>query len=427
MKYLVVNTEAFQKGTVPEAVIKFASTGRCHLIFDEASYIKCNTPMAERKKSARNLAIRSLAHAIDGIKLALTGTPVSKSPVNLYDIMDFLKASYFPENMFEFAEKYTIRYTLPRTFIRSTISQDVYTSLYRRMIAAKARGRDDLLAVVYAIQKWYKVSLNGLRHIIRHKDYEPFMQVDSLMKRIENDAMFVRKEDVLDLPPKTYEVRTVSLTDEQKKLYKEFTEHAMIEGCVVENGLELYTRLQDICNGYKPQDVDDKTELIPLENNPKIDCLKEVLEQIGDHKVVVFCNRTRLLEDAIEAIKNEYSVARYDGKITDKQKEQTKEDWTSNKVKVIIANQASAGFGLDWLKDAHYCVFLSNDCSVERRLQAEARIYRGGIDNVSRTYVDIYVEHTVEDKVLQAQRIGKDLVNKGVTDASVFDYEEVIW
>ena len=104
MKALVVSLESFQKGEIPEEVQEYIKSCKTEpfIILDESSKIKTNEPCKDSKKSKRTQAVMKLNRI--GERCILTGTFISKSPVNAYDQMNFLKAGFFPESIYSFAE-----------------------------------------------------------------------------------------------------------------------------------------------------------------------------------------------------------------------------------------------------------------------------------------------------------------------------------
>jgi hypothetical protein len=122
MKWLVINTEAFspkglkQKKTIsledlPWVVRKFLSVfPQSFIVLDECSKIKTNTPMKETDKSSRTRTIKLLNKF--GHRCIMTGTLMSKSPLNVVDPYNFLKEGYFPESMWALAEAYCIMETI---------------------------------------------------------------------------------------------------------------------------------------------------------------------------------------------------------------------------------------------------------------------------------------------------------------------------
>jgi SNF2 family DNA or RNA helicase len=54
-----------------------------------------------------------------------------------------------------------------------------------------------------------------------------FRHLEELTEKVDSFSYRVLKKDCLDLPPKTYTVRYVSVTDEQAKLYNELRHDAL--------------------------------------------------------------------------------------------------------------------------------------------------------------------------------------------------------
>lgn len=429
MKALIVSLESFQKGEVPEEVMKYieSQSSEPFIILDESSKIKTNNPCKESKKSKRTQSILKLNDV--GERCILTGTFMTKSPVNVYDQMNFLKKGFFPESMFAFAERYEIRRTLPSVRgARITITQKDYEIIRNRLL--KNRDNDTMfLNAVNSICSFYGISREDCAHILRNKEYTPFKNMEELWQRIGDVCLKVDRKTSTDLPPKVYKVYDVGITKEQLKLYMQLQNLHCTDNITVDNGLKLYLRFQDICNGYEPVETEEltesgqhKAELVPLKENPKLDMLEEVIEEIGNSQVVIWCSRTKLLYDAEKRMRDlGYTTAIYDGKISKDEREKGYQSFAEGKTQLIFINQSSGAYGLDGLKEADYAVYLCNSYSVEQRLQSENRIYRGNITR-NKYIIDLTLKGTVEDRVTEALKQGKELLDTGTTDVEIFKY-----
>lgn len=429
MKSLIVSLESFQKGKIPEEVKQYIDSCEIEpfIILDESSKIKTNNPCKESKKSKRTQAILKLNKT--GQRCILTGTFMSKSPVNAYDQMNFLKDGFFPESIFSFAEHYVIRRTLPSVRgARVTITQKDYETIRKRLL----RFKDNEVMLKNAINSvcsFYGVSIEDCRHIMEHEEYTPFKNIDELWSRIGDTCIKVDREMSCDIPPKIYKSYNVSLTKEQLKLYLQLQNQHCTDRITVDNGLKLYLRFQDVCNGYEPVETEEinenghhKVELIPLKENPKLDMLEEVIDEIGNKQVVIWCSRTKLLYDAENRMRGlGYTTAIYDGKIGRDKREQGYKSFAKGETQLLFANPRSAGYGLDGLKNCNYAIYLCNSYSVEERLQSENRIYRGTI-TCAKMIIDIQCINTCEQRVVEALKLGKELVDCGTTDISLFTY-----
>ena len=432
MNCLIVSLESFQRGEIPEEVQQYIKScdKEPFIILDESSKIKTNNPCKDSKKSKRTQAILKLNRI--GERCILTGTFMSKSPVNAYDQMNFLCPNFFPESMYAFAERYEIRRNLPSVRgARITITQKDYETIRKRLMKYKDNPTA-LYGAMDGVHSFYGISREDCEHIMKNPEYTPFKNMDELWKRIGNTCIKVAREDLFDLPPKVYKTFNIELTKEQLKLYLQLQNQYCTDNITVDNGLKLYLRFQDVCNGYEPIDHGDtideqgrvkhNIELKPLSVNPKLDALEEIIDDIGSNQIVVWCSRTKLLYDAEKRIKElGYTTGIYDGKIEKKEREAYYERFKNKQIQILFVNQASGAYGLDGLKEADYAVYLCNSYSVEQRQQSEDRVYRGEVKK-NKYIIDLICKGTCEDKVTEALKQGKELLDMGVTDVELFKY-----
>lgn len=432
MKALIISLESFQKGEIPFEVQEYLRScdKEPFIILDESSKIKTNNPCKDSKKSKRTQAVLKLNNI--GERCILTGTFMSKSPLNAFDQMNFLQRDFFPESMFAFAEHYTIRRTLPSVRgARILITQKDYETIRKRLMKYK----NDPVALGGAmdgVYSFYGITREDCIHIMKNTEYTPFKNMEELWNRIGDNCMKVDRKTSTDLPPKIYKTYDIPLTKEQKQLYLQLQNQHCTDRIVVDNGLKLYLRFQDVCNGYEPIDHGDtidengkvrhNIELKPLIENPKLDMLEEIVDDIGDKQIVIWCYRTKLLYDAEKRMREAgYTTAIYDGKIDKKLRDEGYQSFSEGKTQLIFVNQASGAYGLDGLKEADYAIYLCSSYSVEYRAQSENRIYRGVITR-SKYIIDLTCKGTCEDRVTEALKQGKELLDMGTTDVELFKY-----
>lgn len=432
MKYFLINHEALQSGSFPPEYIEYVTAYRKQFcIVDESSKFKTNNARKENKKSKRTQAIQLLNKI--GHRCILTGTFISKSPVNAYDQMEILKENYFGCDMFTFERRHCVMIRMPigRGF-NVLIDEDRYASVHKALVKARKIGEWQYEDVKTKIQTRFAITDRDIEHIESNSEYTPFKNVDKLYEIVAKDCMIVRKADCFDMPKRVYKTVNITLTDEMKKLYNDILNRGFTDALVCDNTMSLFHCLQDVCNGYIPENdtASDNERAVILKKqkeNLKINALLDTVEEIGvpEHKVIVWSNRSMLLEDAYEALISEgYRVCKYDGKTSKKDKDAIEEAFKNNEYDIFIANQHSGGYGLDFLKVCTYSIFLSNDHSVEVRVQAEERAERGEIKE-SRTVIDITVSGTIEDRVARSLLRGKELLSMARTSRDVFELEEM--
>jgi hypothetical protein len=356
---------------------------------------------------------------------------MSKSPVNAYDQMNFLCPDFFSESIYAFAEHYVVRRALPSVRgARITLGEKDYMTIRKRLMKCK-NNKSALCGAMDSIHSFYGISREDCVHIMKNEEYTPWKNIDELWSRIGDNVVKADRSTSTDIPPKVYKTYNVQLTEEQKKLYLALQNMHCTDRITVDNGLKLYLRFQDVCNGYEPVETDElnangqhKVELIPLKSNPKLELLMELVEELGDKQAVIWCSRARLLHDAVAFMKEAgYTTAIYDGIVDKEQREKDYELFSQKKIQLMFANPRSAGYGLDGLKDCDYAIYLCNSYSVEQREQSEDRIYRGLV-STNKYIIDLTCQGTCEDRVTEALKQGKQLLDTGMTDASLFILEE---
>jgi SNF2 family DNA or RNA helicase len=389
------------------------------IVLDEVSKIKTNTPMKEMDKSSRTRTIKLLNKF--GHRCAMTGTLMSKSPLNVVDPFNFLKEGYFPESMWELAERFCVMQTIRiGRGRRVLISQKDYAAIRTRLKNAFIRGGEiQLEAAKESIFKQFAIDYAKQEHIIRHRKYTPFINEKELLRRIAPDTLFVRREDVFDIQfdkfVKEPIMRPVELSKEAKRIANELIELGFTDRLVLGKApaLELLVRLQDVCNGFEPvKDDEGEVSCHPLSENPKLDELIDLMEEIGvgKNQVAVWVSRRNLLNACASRLEKEgISFVRYDGDASNSLKEEAEKKFLSREVSVFLANQSSGAYGLNCLSQCSYAVYMCVDGSVEKYHQSQHRILRGQLAAPKFSYA-VYAAGTVEERQWTALKVGQELI-----------------
>ena len=429
MKWLIINTEAFSpagKGKepvltfddLPWVVRKFLSAFPSPLIvLDESSKIKCRAPTKESKKSARSRLIRLLNGF--GERMIATGTLMSKSPVNLLDQYDFLDRGYFPESPYEFAERYCVMMTLKtargrRVLVSQKVWDEVRDYVKRQYLRC---GEYQVPHAKNTMHHKFGIREDLVDHIIQHKKYTPFINQEELERRVARCTMFVRRSDVFDTRHERFVhdpiPRPVEIPAKAKKIAKELVDLGFTDNLALGKAaaLELFIRLQDVCNGFEPvKDGDGRVTYRPFAENPKLEEMVELLEEMGDEQVAIFSSRTALLEAICRRLGEEgVSFVCYDGSAKDAEKKMAEGAFERKDARVFVANPSSAAYGLNCLGSCSYLIWMCVDGSVEKEYQARHRLLRGQLTEPKIAY-KVYVKDSVEERVWDALRVGKELI-----------------
>ena len=346
---LVMNVEALSTEKGVNFARKFINSHKTLMAIDESTTIK--TPTARRTKNIIMLGKQAK------YKRIMTGSPITKNPLDLYTQCEFLDPW-----LLDFTSYYAFR------------------NRYAEMKTVHLRGRS--IQVV-----------------------SEFKNLAELSETVKNFSYRVLKEDCLDLPPKNFIKRHITLTPAQKKLYEQMKKAAMavLNGKVTTTMTVLtqLMRLHQITCGHFTADDGSVQE---VESN-RLNELMSILEET-EGKAIIWANYQRDVAQIIEHIEKKYgkgSIVDYYG-LTPQEDRQDNIRKFQNKpeCRFLIGTPQTGGYGIT-LTQANTVIYYSNSYDLEKRLQSEDRAHRIG-QKKTVTYVDLICEDTVDEKIVKALR-----------------------
>jgi SNF2 family DNA or RNA helicase len=355
-----MNVEAFSTSKGLDFAHSFLNIfgGRALIGIDESTTIK--SPTAKRTKNI--LKIGDLAK----YRRILTGSPVTKSPLDLYTQCKFLDPFHLDES-----------------------SYYAFRARYANMVKRNFGGRSVQLVVSYR-------------------------RLDELAEKLEKFSYRVLKEDCLDLPEKVFVTRNVELSDEQKKMYLTMKNAAIAEqdGKVMSSMSALTTllRLHQITCGHMKT---DDGETLPIKNN-RLTSLMECLEET-DGKVIIWANYREDIKNIVESLKKAYgdaSTVEYHGGVDPRVRQDNIALFQEKNgpTRYFVGNAQTGGYGIT-LTAANTVIYYSNNYDLEKRLQSEDRAHRIG-QTGSVTYIDLVAEKTIDDRIIKSLKNKVDIANE---------------
>jgi len=346
---LVMNVEAFSTKKGVDFAARFLNSHNTFMVIDESTTIK--NPGAKRTKNIVALGKYAKYRRI------MTGSPVTKSPLDLYKQCEFLD-----EYLLDHSSYYTFR------------------TRYAIMRKANFNGRSVEIVVGYK-------------------------NLGELSDKLKPFSYRVLKDDCLDLPKKTFMKRVITLSAEQQKVYKQMKEMALaqLNGKLLTtaNALSQLMRLHQItCGHFKANDGSTQV----LKNN-RLNELSELLEEV-EGKAIIWAHYQYDVQTIIDAITKEYgeeAVVDYYGKTPNEERQDNIKKFQSDpKCRFLVGTPSTGGYGLT-LTAASTMIYYSNGYDLEKRQQSEARIDRIGQEK-PMTYIDIICEDTVDERIVKALR-----------------------
>ena len=359
LRILLANVEGFATKKLPAFVGAFTQGSSFLLAVDESTTIK--NPKAKRTKTLVVFGKKA------AYKRILTGSPVTKSPMDLYAQCGFMD--------------------------KALLGFDSYYSF---------QGR-------YAVTKTQRMGSHSFLQIVGYRNLE------ELSEKLDTFSYRVTKEEALDLPDKVYVTREVSVTDEQRQHYMTLKKQAI---AMFDNG-DLVTapavitqllRLQQVLCGHIRT---DDGELIEIPSK-RITALMDTIEEMTG-KVIIwsrFRYDIKKIEAEIQKVHGPGSVVTYFGDTTDEQRQQAIQDFQFGDVRFFVANPQTAGFGLT-LTAATNVIYYANDFDLATRMQSEDRCHRIGQSN-RVTYVDLITPGSIDQRIVRALRDKIDLSAKAL-------------
>lgn len=232
-----------------------------------------------------------------------------------------------------------------------------------------------------------------------------------------------RKEDCLDLPPRTWEVEEVEMGTEQAAAYRQMQETlvAVLRGgaeageravATAANQLTVGMRLTQVTSGWLP---DEDGVIHRFATNPKLDELEALVEEnIGNEQIIVWAWYREDVRAICERLARYQPVTLVGGQ-SEREATAAEEAFASGARRLLVANPAAGGAGLN-LQAASLAIYYSQWYALEHRLQSEGRNHRSGSERHARvTYIDLVCRGTVDEIVCRALQRKQD-VAEVVTD-----------
>ena len=353
---LIMNVESFSKGDGLKFAQKFLSCHKAMIAIDESTTIK--TPTSNRTKSI--LQLRQDAR----YRRILTGSPVTKSPLDLFSQCQFL---------------------------------DPWLLNHQSYYTFKAR---------YAVTRKIEVQGRRVEIVVGYRN------LAELSDKIKPFSKRILKEDCLDLPPKSFIKHTVELTKEQKKVYEQMKKEAIafLDGKMQSTATVMtqLMRLHQITCGHFTAD-DGTIKDLPCS---RLTELMSILENV-EGKTIIWSHYTHDVKRIITKIKEIYgdeSVVDYFGETDQENRSKNiKKFQTDDKCRFFVGTTHTGGYGIT-LTAGSTMIYFSNGYDLEKRQQSEARIDRIG-QTKKMTYIDIMSQDTIDEHIVKALRNKVNIAN----------------
>jgi SNF2 family DNA or RNA helicase len=359
LKILIMNVEALSTAKGQRFLEALLKATTAMLAVDESTTIK--SPKARRTKTLLKLG------ALARYRRILTGFPVTQSPMDLW-----AQARFLDERLL------------------GDCGDNYYQFQYR-----------------YAVMKKRTMGSHTFNQVVGYRN------LDTLSELIGKFSSRILKEECLDLPPKVYLRRNVTLTDDQERIYMQLKEYALAhldddEFMTTPNVLTQLLRMQQVLSGHT---MSSEGNLFEIKDN-RLSELQNCLDEM-DGKTIIWSRFRYDVKRITEALSTDHgpeSVVSYFGDTSDDERTQAIESFQNGEARFFVGNPQTGGMGIT-LTAAQNVIYFANSFDLAIRTQSEDRAHRIGQEK-SVTYVDLIAEGTIDEKIVTALRSKMDIATK---------------
>lgn len=224
-----------------------------------------------------------------------------------------------------------------------------------------------------------------------------YKNLDELQERLNEIMLRRKKEEVLDLPEKTYIDEYVEMTKNQKKVYNEVTmdiKSNIDQIKMSNNPLAELIRMRQ-ATGY--------TGILStkIQESAKLDRMEEIVEEARQNgkKVVIFSNWTQMTDAAYERLYSKgYGISQITGETKDADRQNVVELFQNSKnCNVLIGTSGAMGTGLT-LTAGTIEIFLDEPWNMALKEQCVDRCHRIGQKN-NLTIYTLMCQDTIDQRI----------------------------
>ena len=355
--FIITNIESLRDNRIVDLLVELCKKNIINMIvLDEAHKVKQSTSM--QGKGLLKLQAETM--------IAMTGTPLMNTPIDLYSIFKWL--GFEKHSLYQFKQHYCIM--------------------------GGFGGHE----------------ITGYRHL------------DELQKKLDSMMLRRLKSEVLDLPEKTYVNEYVEMSKKQQTIYNEvFSEiKSNIDKIkMVNNPLTELIRLRQ-ATGY--------TGILSttIKESAKLDRMEELVEEAvsNNQKVVIFTNWTQICDEINNRLSKKFSGVTITGQTPDSKRQLNVNRFQNNpKCNYITGTIGAMGTGLT-LSAGTVVIFLDEAWNMALKEQAVDRCHRIG-QKSNITIYTLICRGTIDEKINQlVERKGK--MADSIIDGEIFNKDEII-
>lgn len=258
---------------------------------------------------------------------------------------------------------------------------------------------------LYIILKWLGYEKHAFYSFKKHYcvmggfgGYEivGYKNLDELQEQLDDIMLRRKKEEVLNLPEKTYIEEYVEMSPAQKKIYNEVTNE------IKDNIDQISIAPNPLAELIRMRQATGFTGILSstVQESAKLDRMEELVEEAKENgkKVVIFSNWTQMTDVIYTRLTTKgFRIAQITGETPDAQRQSIVENFQTGRYDAIIGTSGAMGTGLT-LTAGTVEIFLDEPWNMALKEQCVDRCHRiGQKDNL--TIYTLMCKDTIDEKV----------------------------
>lgn len=329
--FIITNVESLRNESITSKIVELCNNNIIGIVaIDEVH--KCKDPQSQQGKG--------ILKVNPECKIAMTGTPLMNTPMDLYIILKWL--GYEKHSFYQFRNHHCV------------------------------------------------MGGYGGYQVVGYKN------LDELQERLTDIMLRRLKSDVLDLPDKLFIDEYVEMTAKQSVIYKEVSMD-------IKNNIDQIKMVQNpLAELIRMRQATGFTGILSstIKESAKLDRMEELVDEAVENgkKVVIFSNWTQMTDVIVERIRKKYDYAIITGDTSDSSRQTMVDDFQNNpNCKVIIGTIGAMGTGLT-LTAGTVEIFLDEPWTMAAKEQAIDRCHRIGQNNNVTVYT-LIAKDTIDERI----------------------------
>lgn len=285
---------------------------------------------------------------------------------------------------------------------------------------------------LYIILKWLGYEKHAFYSFKKHYcvmggfgGYEivGYKNLDELQEQLDDIMLRRKKEEVLNLPEKTYIEEYVEMSPAQKKIYNEVTNE------IKDNIDQISIAPNPLAELIRMRQATGFTGILSsaVQESAKLDRMEELVEEAKENgkKVVIFSNWTQMTDVIYTRLTTKgFRIAQITGETPDAQRQSIVENFQAGRYDAIIGTSGAMGTGLT-LTAGTVEIFLDEPWNMALKEQCVDRCHRiGQKDNL--TIYTLMCKDTIDERIHEIVEQKGEMANAIVDGKVTMNNKELL-